>query len=507
VIARIASRAALGLALLTAFAPVPALRAQQPAVPVTIVDAGPGFMARLLQAALAAPHQLVPSGDTTAVLPRGAFFPRTVIVLGRDATVASRVRGDVIVVDGDLYLRPGATIEGRAVAIGGLVVNSSLASVRDGRLSYPDETFLVTAAPGGGYELRYRELRTATPRSRFPLFAGLSIPTYDRINGLSLAVAPVFAFDTARLELQPGLTYRSHLGAIDPSLGARLQLGRRLRTELWAGRSTFTNDAWIYGDVLNSANALVFGRDMRNYHRGARVEARLLRRFEGARWEHEPYVGARWERAESVVRDIGATGGPWSLFGRSSEKGMRRPNPAIDDGRLGSALVGTRLRWEPGDIRALGTLESELGFSAPGDRRFVQTTADVRVEFPTFGTQSVRIEAHGVATSGGETPRQRFVHLGGSGTLRTLDLFEQRGDQLLFIDSRYIVPFDRPRLPLLGTPTLTLRHLVGAAGEDRLPGLEQEVGVRLGAGLLRADLLYNPGRDAMRVGIGFSFTR
>ena len=382
--------------------------------PVTIVDAGPGFMAQLVRAALASPHVLIPPGDTAVHLARGASYPSAVIVLGRDATVASRVRGDVIVVDGDLYLRPGAEIQGRAVAIGGSVVNSSLASVRDGRLSYRDETFIVTAAPGGGWELRYRQLRAPSPQSRFPLLAGLALPTYDRINGLSLGFAPSFEFDSARIVVRPAATYRSHLGVVDPSLQLSAELGRRNRAELWAGRGTFTNDAWIYSDMVNSALALVTGKDMRNWFRGARIDARAFRRWEGARWEHEPWIGGRLERAESVVRDTGSTAAPWSLFGRSSLEGLRRPNPPVDDGRLVSALVGTKVRWEPADVRALGTIESEVLFG-PAGRRAVQTTVDARIEFPAVANHTFRLETHGVATAG-DASRQRYAFLGGSGT-------------------------------------------------------------------------------------------
>ena len=48
---------------------------------------------------------------------RDSVFDTTVVVLNSDATVASTVHGDVVVVNGDLFLQPGARIDGRAVAI------------------------------------------------------------------------------------------------------------------------------------------------------------------------------------------------------------------------------------------------------------------------------------------------------------------------------------------------------------------------------------------------------
>jgi len=508
---RLAGRArlALGLALGCAAAVRPAVAgAQQRGPDVRIVERGPGFMGGVLAAALASPHTVVGPADSAARVSRTTRVPNALIVLARDATIEGRVRGDVVVVGGDLYVRPGAVIEGRAVAIGGVVVVSALASVRDGRLSYDDATYDVSPAPGGGWELRYRRLTASESRDDRPrITPGIGMPTYDRVNGLSLGLAPTFSLADDRLALQPSLTYRSDLGVLDPGGRITGRLDDRTRAELWMRRGTFTNDAWIYGDLLNSVNTLFGGRDLRNYFRGTRADLRVYHRTEGERWEIEPWIGGRWERAESVVMDTGTTHAPWSLFGRTSDEGMRRPNPPIDDGRLGAGLLGARLRWEPGDVRAVTDVETEIALDAPGNRRFAQTTVDVRLSFPTFGRQRYRLEAHGVVTGGDSTVRQRYVHLGGSGTLRTLGAFEQAGDQLLFLEHTYSIPFERPALPLIGGPTLALRYVVGSTGVGSLPPLEQEVGVRVVFGLLRADLLRNPGRGVSKGSVGFSFTR
>lgn len=487
----------------------PQAAAAQRQVAVTVADVGPGFPGRLLQAALAVPHIVFGPGDGAVELPRGTRQPATVIVLGRDVTVASHVPGDVIVVGGDLYMRPGAVIQGRAVAIGGTATNSTLASIRDGRLSFRDETFDVEALPGGGYALRYRALRAPEGPFSLPGFYGFAIPTYDRVNGLSVTFGPRIALDSARLELAPAVTYRTHLGAIDPSLNAELQLGRRSRVEAWAGRGTFTNERWIYGDVANSLVTLAFGRDARNYFRGGRVEGRLSRKWEGPTWEHEPFVGARWERAWSVGPDSLATSSPWSVFGRKSERAMLRPNPSIDDGRSSSMLGGISMKWDPPAFRAESRLETELVLDAPGTggRTLSQTTLHARAVFPTFSTHSIEIETHDVFTIGDRATPQRFAYLGGPGTLVTLDLLEQGGDQLLFLESRYIVPFTRPLIPFLGPPTIAVRHVVGGAGVGSLPRLEQELGLRISVGMLRADAAINPARRKTELSVSVSIAR
>ena len=47
------------------------------------------------------------------------------------------------------------------------------------------------------------------------------------------------------------------------------------------------------------------------------------------------------------------------------------------------------------------------------------------------------------------------------------------------MESRYIIPIQTVVLPLVGSPTVTLRHILGTAGIQRLPALTQIVGVRL----------------------------
>jgi hypothetical protein len=101
-------------------------------------------------------------------------------------------------------------------------------------------------------------------------------------------------------------------------------------------------------------------------------------------------------------------------------------------------------------------------------------------------------------------PRARYAYLGRGGTLPLLELLEQGGDQLLFVESRYQIPVARILLPKVGSPTIHLRHLIGAAGVGSLPTLEQELGVGLGISLLRFDATFDAAgkRDAR---YGFSF--
>jgi hypothetical protein len=186
---------------------------------------------------------------------------------------------------------------------------------------------------------------------------------------------------------------------------------------------------------------------------------------------------------------------------------MSRPNPSVTGGRITSILGGARVAWQVGGVVAAATLGVEGAVDAPPSGRFVQGTLDAKVTFPTFHTQSFQIEPHVVLTSGDQTPSQRYVYLGGPGTISTMKTLEQGGDQLLFLDSRYIIPLTQPRLPLVGAPVVTLRHVLGSAGVGSLPDLEQNIALRISLAIFRFEVVLDPARDIVKTGFALSFSR
>lgn len=489
-----------------------AAAAQEPGRPprVTVVNGTGQASGRLLAAALGRPHTVRLANGRSVALPRDSSFGATVLVLGGTATVASRVDGDVIVVGGDLFLHPGGAITGRAVAIGGCVYDSSLATVGGERRCFREESYDVASDDDGGITLAYRAIG-AEPRPLVALssFYGFQIPAYDRVNGLSLAWGPTFAFGRLPVEIDPRATYRSHLGAVDPAVALRVGAGARYGALLSAARGTYTNDAWIRSDLVNSVGVLGFGTDTRNYYRADRVEGRLTRAFEPAPAAGvELFAGVLAEDARAVGPDSLAVRAPYSVFGRRDRRnGMLRFNPQGPAGRIASALLGTTAELERPDISATGAFTLEVPFDAPGGGRFVQATFDAATTFQAFGTHSVHAGAHAVVTTGDPTPAQRYAYLGGSGTLPTEELLEFGGDELLYVDGLYMVPLERVRIPLLGSPGVGLRYAAGSAGIRELPRFVQNVGVRLTLGLARVDLLVNPATGDTNVGVGVAVLR
>jgi hypothetical protein len=258
---------------------------------------------------------------------------------------------------------------------------------------------------------------------------------------------------------------------------------------------------------VNSAAVLATGIDTRNYYRVDRLQGTLHYLVEGTSYELEPYIGVLAEHDRAVGPDSFAIGGPWSLFGRHSRERILRPNPPATRGTLTSGLVGARLAWEAQRVRLDLDLLNETAAFDVGNRHFDQITLHAEVRFPTFGVQEFFLTTHLLHTFGDSAPPQRWGYLGGSGTITTLPLLSLGGDELLYVESNYVIPIQRLDLPILGTPTITVRHMIGSAGIGKLPEFQQNLGVRTTLSFLRFDAVVDPARREWDFGFGLSMAR
>ncbi|HEX5580183.1 MAG TPA: hypothetical protein VFX39_01315, partial [Gemmatimonadaceae bacterium] len=452
----------LSIGTLAAVALLPRTAHAQRPVEVELRDAGRGAAARILADVLARPHLAVVATQPTLGLPRDTTFGTTLVVIGADVTVASRVEGDLVVVGGDLFIHPGARIGGRAIAIGGGVYDSFLAQVGGARLAFRDVTYDATPV-NGRVLLDQRSLAGADSSVlAWPGAYGLRIPTYDRSNGLSLAAGPRLALPGTGLAVEPALTYRSHLGELDPSARAEWTVGRGIALEALAGRGTYTNDAWARSEVVNSAATLVFGDDERNHYRATRYEGGVRLQRDGDVGSWTARLRARDEDARSVGPvapsidgpGVEASSEPWSLFGRDDTTRMLRPNPQVIPGRIVSVIPGLAATWADGDLAATATLGVEFPLENVVEGRFVQTTVDARVSFPALANHRFEGQVHAVLTTRDTAPPQRWSYLGGGSTLPTVEELSMGGDRLFFAEGVYEVPLPRPELPFVGPPTV-----------------------------------------------------
>jgi len=309
---------------------------------------------------------------------------------------------------------------------------------------------------------------------------GLRIPSYNRVDGLAIGWGPDIKLAGNRIRLAPSVTYRSHLGAIDPSIKGTIAAGPQTEVRIAAGRSTFSNDTWIKSDLMNSLSALGVGSDARNYFRADRGEVEIFHRIVSPATTVTPSIGVLHEFAWSTGRAEPHTSAPWSIFGAKDDLKMRRINPAVIRGHTTSGLAGLRVDYDFRDTKAGAAARVEHAFDAPPasgseSEGFTQYTVDARAKFPTFGLQTFAFNGHAVFT-GGDAPPQRYAYLGGSSTLSTVDLLALGGDRLLFVEGEYHYPLTGPLLPFVGAPALSLRYAAGSAGVGDLPDFIQNIG-------------------------------
>jgi hypothetical protein len=341
-----------------------------------------------------------------------------------------------------------------------------------------------------------------------PLLFGLRIPSYDRVNGVTLPWGPRLDLGEDKLQLDAFVSYRSNLGNWDPSLEGFSRPSLSDEIKLYVGRGTFTNDAWIRSDLMNSLAALFVGSDARNYYRSDRATLRFTHTLSTSALTFTPFVAGNIERDWSTG-SIAPTKAPWSFYGRKGILRMLRPNPPVSKGRINSFLGGSGIAISQGGLEGKLDIQLEHAFKAPtfscaippfpplrcGDASFTQTTLDSHLKFPTFGSQTFEFKGHALLAGGAILPPQRFGYLGGSGTLATVDLLALGGDNLLYVMGDYVIPIEQIVLPIVGSPFLALTYSAGNAGLGKIPPLIQNVGVGAGVSFLRVDYSIDPARN------------
>jgi len=357
-----------------------------------------------------------------------------------------------------------------------------------------------------------------------PLGIGFRIPGYNRVDGAVLPWGPLISLAEDRIRIDPTITYRSHIGKIDPFVKMNVKTTSGIGFELAAGRSTFTNDDWIRSDILNSATALGVGSDSRNYYRADRGWASVSDEIVYSGFVITPSAGALTENDWSTGSPVRHTNAPWSFFGKTDSLKMRRPNPAIARGHVTSALARLLTEYDVDAVKASVDVRVEHAFDARAtcpliegdvlvcDNLFTQFTIGSKASFPTFGAQHFDFRGHAVFTPGDIAPPQRFAYLGGAGTLATVDLLALGGDRLLYVEGEYSIPIEQIVLPLVGNPVVSARYAAGAAGVGGLPDLIQNIGVALGVRFLKAEYHIDPNykktsfsrRHAFSIGLSLS---
>jgi hypothetical protein len=453
-------------------------------------------------------RQLVESGAYELVahdtlLARSDTIHGTALVLGATMRLEGVIAGDLVIVDANVFVRPSARIMGDVRNIGGGLYYSELAAVIGGVRSEPNAPYRVDQRDDGSIVI----LGT-TAESALLLYGikGLLIPTYDRVDGLTLSASAGLLLPRMG-DLEPivrgRIDYRTERGVLTG--GAELAAARR-RTEVAVGaeRTTATNERWIRSDLNNSISSILQAKDRRDYYAADRAYVEVRRLLENGARVTNAFVRAQVEDADRLAaRD------PWSVTGD-----FRTANITVSESRIASAVIGATSLWTTRSNALEITAAAELaGDVLDGDHSFGRYEVDAEWAMAALANHTLTIAPHvqGPLPGTESLPLQRWSFVGGSGTLYTFDIAEFRGDRVAFVETEYSIPLPRPlTIRFLGRPHFELLHLAGMAWTaDDSPGLEQNIGVRLRFNMLYLRAITHPSRfaDDAEFTIGVSFPR
>lgn len=446
--------------LLLAAALLLAPRAAAQEIEVTGGDDDPAV--RRLREVLARGSYLLLTRDT--ILPASFRAPGDLLVIGADVRLEGTVEGDAVVVRGRLFLRPRSRVGGAAVAVDGGLYPSAHAVV-DAVLESSPSASVLAEGDGEAYTLGYTEY-APDPRFRLPGLFGLAIPTYDRVNGLTVGWGSAWT-PMGEDGVRVGGAVRWHTARTAPSgeVFVSLPLRPDLAVHARAARETRTNERWIRGDLMSSLAALTTGNDPRNYYESDVVELSLTRVLVDPPIAGELSVVPRATASVSRDRSLRVRN-PWSLFGE-----LDRENPDIEPGVLASVSGGAVVRWKGRTTAFTGDVSIEQALPAVGDFDFTRWELSGGWQMQALYGHTISVSGIGRGTLAGSAPPQRWSIVGGGETLPTLDTGERRGEHLAFVRSRYAIPVPRLQLPLIGPPSVALAHAVGSAwGPEESPG-------------------------------------
>lgn len=441
---------ALGLAVALLSAALPAL-AQQDTVPQAIAFSRvPAEVGERVAAFYNDPATLHFTGRTR--IPADGTVSGKVAVLDGTLAVAGRIAGDVVVINGDLELVPGAVVGGSITVVGGEIVGGDSARVEGEMVAYsaPLEytrrgDLIVISEPRVVFD-SIDDADTRAPRRARTRLVLATEGSYNRVEGLPITFGPVAQTGGSNpFRIRARAIFRTEAGANygverwgGDVLAEQFLGGHRLLRVGGAVRSVVSPiEGWQLPNVENSLSTFIFHRDSRDHYQrqGYSVFATLAPR-------RSPFAATLEFRSERHLPL--AAGNPWTIF-RNNDVWRLQPFAARGDLNSLVARVEWDARSQEDDPSAGWYFEGELeravrstlgqpelsvtSLSGPdagvvaqrGERRyglFTHGFVDLRRYNRISPTARLNLRVLGAGGLGGERlPPQREHALGGEGSL------------------------------------------------------------------------------------------
>ncbi|MGD8278362.1 MAG: hypothetical protein PVH00_10070, partial [Gemmatimonadota bacterium] len=226
----------------------------------------------LVKRLLARPGQQLFSSDTV-VTPADTIVG-DVLVVGATVKFENLIRGDLTIIDANVFLRPGSHVTGAVTSIAAGFFPAPSAAVDGEVTELKDAPYRAEVRDGG-----VRVVGTRAPSLIDPDgLSGLRAPTYDRVNGAGLHAG--FLFLLPRLgALEPELHVRGDYWVDRERGGGSAELGirsaRGLHARVGVSRNPATNDLWLRPDFPNAVSFLVLGQDLHDWYDARRAWAAI----------------------------------------------------------------------------------------------------------------------------------------------------------------------------------------------------------------------------------------
>lgn len=398
---------------------------------VTVDDEVESRARRSIVEALASATRVSVS-DTLRLTPESSHVGN-LIQVGGTVILEGRVEGDVTAVDAQVYVRPGASIDGRLTVYAGGLYGSTMASITGGQMWFRRAKLAAVREADG------RTRVVAVPPDRKAPLAlkgvfGFVPREYNGVDGLSFGIVVETPFRRPpRTRFSGGPVLRSARDDVgwDVEIAREVGPGREIGVQTYS--ITDSSERWHRRSFGNSLSSLFLADDDRTY-----FEREGYRVFASAAVGSKVTVGAQWrdDDFDNLTTEL-----PFSVFGGEEDW---RENPEITPGE-GRALGGW-VRYDargPGPFATRGVF-AELrydhwGFGA--DFEFDWAHGDVRAYLPLAGGSfaSGRFLVGGRLGGGAILEPQFLYRLGGRSTVIGYSPLTEilTGDRMAIAQLRY----------------------------------------------------------------------
>ncbi len=369
------------------------------------------------------------------LIQRHVVIPKPVVVEKTTLEVAGTVKGDILALDGDVYLDSTASVQGDIIAINGWVTLKPGAEVS----GIIRETTWETVASEDREDDEYIYIPKPYPRDVSREIGQKFILRYNRAEGVFVGIRRPRHYAPERLfnlyyELGYGFASKSWRYLV--GLERNIRLGEATLWDLGLKKydRTVVRDTWRLGETENSLTAFFFNEDYYDYYRADGFAVTM-----GFRYKDQFVVEGEYaeERTNSMPNRT-----DWAVWGKTKQ--FRPAMELGEDARYyrlfrvnGKFQAGTR-SWN-GERNPLAQF-NVWGEYAPrswmAQWQYQRLETEVKLTVPLSHIDRFRVRLRG-GSSFGKLPVQRQFFLGGFSTLRGYRFNAFQGNRYLLANVEY----------------------------------------------------------------------